>query len=117
MSYEIKTVETSKVAEEAVAYGIPKSDMASMLGVSDKTFYNIMQKTYLDRERSDRFHFLHQVLESGKDTFGSEEGFTSWMNTPQPTLDGHKPLDMLSSITGANQVLQMLGRIKHGITA
>lgn len=117
MSYEIEEVETSKVHEEAVAYGIPKSDMAGILGVSEKTFYNIMQKTHLDRERSDRFHFIDQVLQSGKEAFGSEENFSAWMKTSQPTLEGNKPLDMLTSITGANKVLQLLGRIKHGITA
>ena len=71
MKYIVEQVETSKVSEKAAVYGIPKSDMAGILGVSEKTFYNIMQKEHLDRERSDRFHFIHQVLQSGKATFGS----------------------------------------------
>ena len=117
LNYKIEPVETSKVNEESVAYGIPKADMADLLGVSEKTFYNLMQKKHLDRERSDRFLFIDHILESGLEAFGSKENLALWMKTPQPMLDNHKPLDMLTTITGANKVLQILGRIKHGITA
>ena len=116
-SYQIEDQETSRVEEASVSYGIPKNDMASLMGVSEKTYYNIMQKETLDRERSDRFHFIEQILTSGEETFGSKENFSNWMKTSQPTLNHHVPLDMMSTITGANKILQVLGRIKHGITA
>ena len=115
--YEIEKASPSSVQEVAVAYGMTKDDMAGILGVSEKTYYNMMQKPSLDRERSDRFQFIHQILESGEEAFGFKSNFSKWLKTPQSTLDGCIPIDMMSTITGANRVLQIIGRIKYGITA
>ncbi|MEQ9466344.1 MAG: DUF2384 domain-containing protein [Ekhidna sp.] len=115
--YKIESTSPETVNEAAIAYGMTKDDMAGIMGVSEKTYYNMMQKPTLDRERSDRFQFIRQILESGEEALGSKSNFSAWLKTPQPMLDGYIPLDMMSTITGANRVLQILGRIKHGITA
>ena len=115
--YKIDKVHSSEVNEVAASYGLQKVDIANLLGVSEKTLYNLMKHELLDAERSDRFNFINKILESGKEAFGSERNFTEWMKKPQPTLEGYKPIDMLSSINGATRVYQLLGRIKHGITA
>ena len=71
----------------------------------------------MSAERSDRFHFISQIFSSGEEAFGSKANLSKWLKTSQSTLEGYTPLNMMSSITGANRVLQVLGRIKHGITA
>ena len=70
-----------------------------VLGVSEKTYYNIMLKSTLDQERSDRFQFIQSILESGEETFGTKANLSNWLNTPQPTLDGYTPKNMMSTIT------------------
>lgn len=116
-AYNIEDTSPLSVQEAATSYGMTKDHMAAMLGVSEKTYYNMMQKPLLDKERSDRFQFISQILESGEEAFGAKLNFSKWLKTPQPTLDGYIPIDMMSTITGANRVLQIIGRIKHGITA
>jgi len=115
--YIIEEASVSEVREAAIAYGIHRDDMAKLMGVSEKTYYNMMQNLKLDNDRSDRFYFMRQILASGEETFGSKDHLSKWLKTPQPTLDGYVPLEMMGTITGANKVLQILGRIKHGITA
>ncbi len=115
--YNIENHSPSLVQEAASAYGMTKDEMAGILGVSEKTYYNMMKKPLLDQERSDRFSFIHQILKSGEEAFGSKGNFTQWLKTPQGVLDGYIPLDMMSTITGANRVLQIIGRIKFGLTA
>ena len=115
--YTIEESTPAAVKEAAAAYGMTRDEMAGVLGISEKTYYNMMQKSTLDQERSDRFSFIQQILTSGEEAFGSKNNFSQWLKTPQSPLDGYIPLDMMSTITGANRVLQILGRIKHGITA
>ncbi|WP_425390892.1 antitoxin Xre/MbcA/ParS toxin-binding domain-containing protein [Ekhidna sp.] len=115
--YKIEVTDSALVKEAAVDYGISRDDMAGLLGVSEKTYYNMMQKNHLDAERSDRFHFIRQILASGEEAFGSKTNLSKWLKTPQSSLDGYTPLNMMSTITGANRVLLVLGRIKHGITS
>ncbi|SNT26237.1 putative toxin-antitoxin system antitoxin component, TIGR02293 family [Ekhidna lutea] len=115
--YKIKEAKSDEVKEAVAAYGFTKDDMAGILGVSEKTYYNMMQKPTLGQEKSDRFHFIQQIFESGEEALGSKNSLSNWLKTPQPMLDGYVPLDMMRTITGSNRVLQILGRIKHGITA
>ena len=115
--YRIEATDSALVKEAAVDYGFSRDEMAGMLGVSEKTYYNMMQKNHLDPERSDRFHFIRQILVSGEEAFGSKANLLKWLKTSQSTLDGYTPLSMMSTITGANRVLHILGRIKHGITS
>ncbi len=115
--YKLEEAKISQVKEAAAAYNLAREEMAGILGVSEKTYYNMMQKPQLDTDKSDRFHFIQQILKSGAEALGSKASLSKWLKTPQPMLDGYIPLDMMRSITGANRVLQILGRIKHGITA
>lgn len=117
MEYKIDPITTDMVNEEAAAYGIPKAEMAGILGVSNKTYFTIMKSDTLDEERSDRFYHVERVLDSGLEVFGTKENFSSWLRNEQPTLDGYRPIEMMQTITGTNRVFEMLGRIKHGITA
>ena len=115
--YKIEQVDTDTVNEEAAAYNIPKAEMAGILGVSNKTYFTIMKADHLDQERSDRFLHVERVLDSGLEVFGTKENLSNWLKTDQPSLDGYRPIEMMRTITGTNRVYEMLGRIKHGVTA
>jgi len=105
------------VLEAQAEYGMSKQSMAKVLGVSDKTFYNLMKLDTLDKNQSDRFTYIQNILKEGTSTFNGSDNFRDWMHTEQPTLGGVKPIDMMASITGAHQVLMAISSIKHGIFA
>lgn len=115
--YDILEIEPSVVAETAMDYGLTKQQMAALLGVSEKTFYNMMKADSLDPQQSDRFTFMKNILQEGRYTFGSASNFRDWLHTEQPTLGGLAPISMMASLNGAQEVLAALLRIRHGIFA
>jgi len=116
-TYEIPEVESTSVAEAALDYGLTKQQMAGLLGISEKTFYNMMKADTLDAQQSDRFIFINNILQEGRYTFGSTSNFRDWLHTEQPTLGGQAPIDMMASLNGAQEVLSAIVRIRHGIFA
>ncbi|MCP4458092.1 MAG: DUF2384 domain-containing protein [Cytophagales bacterium] len=117
-NYEIPdAIDVSVVQEAQVTYNVSKQGMAKLLGISNKTYYNLMKTTTLDKNQSDRFTYIQNILKEGASTFNGSDNFREWLHTEQPTLSGAKPLDMLATITGAHEVLVAVSRIKHGIFA
>jgi len=114
-AYNFNDIKASKVEEAAVIYGINRAQMATLLGVSEKTYYNLMKSETLDKNQGDRFTFIQNILEEGVQTFGDSSNLKDWLNTEQPTMGGQKPVVMMSTINGAQDVLAAITRIKHGI--
>jgi len=100
-----------------VEYKVSKRQMANLLGVSEKTYYNILSDKSIDSSRSDRFLQVHKVFTEGKEVFMSENNFMDWLQSPQSTFGDRKPMNMLQSITGLEAVYSELIRIKHGVLA
>ena len=49
--------------------------------------------------------------------FGDEAKADAWLNRPNPSLSGQKPVDLLSDELGAAVVRETLEQIDHGIFA
>jgi putative toxin-antitoxin system antitoxin component (TIGR02293 family) len=103
--------------EAAVEYSLSRQQMAAMLGVSDKTFYNILKSNTLESQQADRFLFMKNILDEGRATFNGPENFRGWLHSEQSVLGSKKPVDLLASLNGAQEVLATITRIKHGIFA
>ena len=117
-NYEIPDeINVSVVQEAQTTYNVSKQGMAKLLGISNKSYYNLMKTTTLDKNQSDRFTYIQNILQEGSVTFNGSSNFREWLHTEQPTLNGAKPIDMLASITGAHRVLVAITSIKHGIFA
>ncbi len=96
------------------------------LNISDTALSRIVQisKRTLDRRRatgrlktdeSERILYLAQVFDKAVDVLGSREKAESWLKKPARGLGGKIPLDYADTILGANEVINLLGRIEHGI--
>ncbi len=114
-SYNLNSIKSSTVKEAITNYGISRAEMASLLGISEKTFYNMMRSAKLDKNQGDRFIFINKILEEGRITFRGNSNFKDWLKSEQPTLGGFTPIDMMSTINGAQEVQAAIVRIKHGI--
>lgn len=117
MKYDEVTIQSKEVNEAAAEYGMSRQDMASLLGISDKTYYNLMKAGKLDLNQSDRFNFIHDILEEGKHTFNGLANFKDWLHTEQSSLGGHTPLAKMATLVGAQEVLSEMIRTRHGIFA
>lgn len=49
------------------------------------------------------------------ETFGSIENGKEWIKRPCQSLNGRKPIDLVTTPQGLKEVLSILGRIRHGI--
>ena len=55
------------------------------------------------------------VIEAGSEVFGSEHEFLELLTHPVLALGNKIPLDLLSSPDGLQTIIDLLGRIQHGI--
>lgn len=108
-------LDTSVVMEMESVYSIPKKQMASLIGVSEKTYYTAISKEKLDSDRSDRFLFISKIFDEGEDAFGSKENFKTWLYKSHPSLDNHTPIELLETLNGAQAVRAEIIRTKYGV--
>ncbi len=66
-------------------------------------------------ESFDEVQMALLVMRAGTEVFGSDQGFLQWLSYPVPALEDRTPLSLLSSPTGLQKVIDVLGRIEHGV--
>ncbi len=96
------------------------------LNISDNLLSKIVQipKRTLDRRRkkgrlrtdeSERVLRLAQVYDMALDVFGERHKAESWLKKPARGLGGKIPLEYADTDLGAHEVINLLGRIDHGV--
>ncbi|MEO7263490.1 MAG: antitoxin Xre-like helix-turn-helix domain-containing protein [Ferruginibacter sp.] len=112
---EFNYSEFKKISDKAP---FNQSEWASLLHVSERTL-----QRYAKGEGSfapinaERAMQIAQVLEAGKNTFGSTSQFYTWLKSNPQMLEGPLSIDSLTTAHGIHMVLTQLGRIQHGILA
>jgi putative toxin-antitoxin system antitoxin component (TIGR02293 family) len=100
----------------ATQLGIDRKALARIVGVSQRTLVRrLASRSLLSAEESDRTVRLARVVAMAVDTLGTSAKASIWLQTPNRTLDGEVPLDLLDTDTGARSVETILGRIAYGI--
>ena len=56
-----------------------------------------------------------QVFQAALALFGSEEAAHRWLNHPAQGLGKKLPIDMLSTAEDTKLVLNLIGRLEHGV--
>lgn len=102
-----------KLAEKL---GIDRKALAKIVGISERTLSRrLASKTKLTLEESDRIMRLARVLAHAMDTFGEADKASRWLQRPNLALGGERPLDLLDTDGGRNEVETILGRIDYGL--
>jgi putative toxin-antitoxin system antitoxin component (TIGR02293 family) len=95
---------------------IERKTLAKLVGISDRTLNRrIAAAARLSPEESDRITRLARVVAKTKDTLGTSEKASHWLQNPNRALGGVRPLDLLDTDAGARSVETILGRIEYGI--
>nr|MCR5764992.1 MbcA/ParS/Xre antitoxin family protein [Treponema sp.] len=58
---------------------------------------------------------LMRAYSKASEIFGSQENAVKWLKTPNSVLGNITPVQALSSRFGAEEVMDMLGRIEYGV--
>jgi putative toxin-antitoxin system antitoxin component (TIGR02293 family) len=96
------------------------------LNISDHKLSQIIQipKRTMDRRRregklrqdeSERVFRLASVYSKAREVFENNKDAEKWLKTPARGLGRKIPLEYADTELGANEVIQLLGRIEHGV--
>jgi putative toxin-antitoxin system antitoxin component (TIGR02293 family) len=73
------------------------------------------KKGKLKANESDRVIRIARLRDRAVDVFEDENRANRWLKTPLRALDDHAPLKYAESELGAQEVMNLLGRIEHGV--
>jgi putative toxin-antitoxin system antitoxin component (TIGR02293 family) len=69
----------------------------------------------LTEEQSDRLARVVRVVTRAEEALGERAKAARWLRTPNRSLNGDRPIDLLGSDVGSRMVERVLGRIEHGV--
>jgi putative toxin-antitoxin system antitoxin component (TIGR02293 family) len=128
-----KRVSTALELHELILEGLPASaldhlvDQLRVLGRTDslEKAVGMSVRTHqrrradlskpLGREQSGRAWKFAEILTRATDIFGSQEEAEHWLERPALAFDGYRPLDLLSTLAGAEMVDDHLVRLEYGV--
>jgi len=119
---EMDLYETSRIGLPKMAFlhlvsnlNFSMRSMTQLLNVAERTIQRKGDRELLDISTSEQILQIAEVFSRGSDVFESPVNFQNWMNSENMSLGGKKPIDLLPSRYGAQMILDVIGRIEHGI--
>ncbi|NRB25353.1 antitoxin Xre/MbcA/ParS toxin-binding domain-containing protein, partial [Shewanella sp.] len=98
--------------------GIEKSELASATVIASATLQRRAKAGKFNRDESDRLYRFAEVYKSALDLFeGEGVDATRWLRNPVRGLGNKRPIDMLSTSAETAAVLNLIGRLEHGVFA
>ncbi len=97
--------------------GIDQKALAVIVSIPPATLQRRAKTGRFNREESDRLFRLTELFKSATDLFeGNHEGARQWLLEPVRGLGGRRPVDMLRTSVEARAVMELIGRLEHGVT-
>lgn len=96
--------------------GLSAAEMADLVQINPRTLSRRKQEGRLHADESDRVLRLSRVYGRALGLFGGDlDKARHWLSTPKVALGGETPLDYSRVDVGAQEVVDLIGRIEHGI--
>lgn len=73
------------------------------------------ENSVIDSTSTERALLMAQIVERGREVFGSDETFRAWLDASSFALGGTAPRQLLDTTTGMNVVKAELTRIEYGV--
>ena len=96
---------------------VSERDLLNYNILAPRTWSHSKKKGVFSAEQSDRIARFLRVWRQAAQTFGSADKSRAWIERDTRALLGKKPIDLLSTETGARVVEELLQRIDHGLAA
>jgi len=94
------------------------NEWSGFLHISERTLQRYRkEKRSFDQVQSERILEIVLLMNQGSEVFGSEEKFSSWLETENLALGKIKPKQLLDSSFGIGILKSELNRIEHGLLA
>lgn len=96
--------------------GVSLKELASLLGVAERTLHRFRKAPLLDRSIAERIVLMEALVRHGLDVFDGEQAvFSRWLRYPLGELNQLPPLHWLTTATGIRLVDEVLTRIDYGV--
>ncbi len=96
--------------------GLSDSALSRTVGIPRQTMLRRLSQGTLSRHEGDRAALVARVVNTAIEYFdGDRQSAVEWLKSPAPAFDGETPLERSRTILGANEVIDLLGRLAHGI--
>lgn len=103
-----------KIADQA---SFTLKDWSVFLHTSERTLQRYAKEnSAFNGLQIERILLFKQMIQKGNELFG-REGFAHWLRKKLFSIEFHTPLELLTTHDGVQEVIDILGRIEHGIVA
>jgi len=99
------------------AMQVSQTELARALGIPERTLARRKREGVLNSEESAKLLRLARVVGRANEVFENAQSALHWLKSPNSALSGATPLSLLDTDLGAENVLDTLGRIEHGVFA
>ena len=98
--------------------GLSRQELARVVAIAPATLQRRIKSGRFTQDESDRLYRLAQVFSAASDLFeGDTTGAKTWINEPVRGLGAVRPIDMIATSAQTGAVLDLIGRLEHGVPA
>lgn len=94
---------------------LPEDVIARVVGIPARTLARRKSADRLKPDESDRLYRLAEVFARAVDLTGDPESARRWLTGPVRAVGHRAPLDLIDTAAGTRLVLDVIGRLEHGV--
>ncbi|WP_240407701.1 antitoxin Xre-like helix-turn-helix domain-containing protein [Halomonas sp. JS92-SW72] len=100
----------------AAASGLESRELAQYVVISSATLRRRAKAGRFRLDEGDRLYRFAVVYKSAIELFeGDRELARRWILNPVQGLDGRRPVEMVTTTVGTKAILDLIGRLEHGV--
>lgn len=98
--------------------GLDKKRLAELTDIAPATLQRRAKSGTFKTDESDKLYRFAEVFKAAIDLFGGDiKAAQAWLQKPVLGLGNKRPIDMLTTSAESNAVLNLIGRLEHGVIA
>jgi len=114
LSHIEKGIKASSVKNFQDKFELTAQDMAFLMTMSRKGYYNLLEQERLGRQQSERFLNVQQVYKQALEALETLDNIHKWMHTFHGYIE-RVPFEILDTYAGCAEVKAALIRLEHGV--
>lgn len=95
--------------------GISPIEIGNLVQIAPRTLTRRKSEGRLHPAESERLYRFGALIEKACEVLEDKETAIRWLNTPKKALNNETPLHYAVTEVGNNEVIELLGRIEHGV--
>lgn len=111
-------LDTGSVKHLARHLDVPMKDVLDMTDIKSSTFHGRSKRGEpLSPEESERVYRLAKITEAAEAYFQDDASARRWLGHPKVALGGKSPIKFARTAEGTDYVVNLLGRMAHGVVS